>query len=276
MNLPGGMMIRWVLFVLISISIVSAPVDVRAERGLAGVIDVEEHLGARIPRDIELRDESGKTIATSELFDDTHPVVLVLAYYRCPMLCPVVLQGVTKALRDAGLIMGTDYRLITVSIDPEDTPVDAQKRKDALLVKAGPEARRGAHFLVGSAAATRAVADAVGFRYAFDASTSQYAHPAVVMVLGPGGRISRYLYGPQPEARDVRLALTEAAEGKVGSFVDRVLLTCYRFDPATRRYGPSIVVFFRVGAIVIFVVVMSLLGMLWRLERRRRSERNST
>lgn len=269
-------MIRWVLFVLISISIVSAPVDVRAERGLAGVIDVEEHLGARIPRDIELRDESGKTIATSELFDDTHPVVLVLAYYRCPMLCPVVLQGVTKALRDAGLIMGTDYRLITVSIDPEDTPVDAQKRKDALLVKAGPEARRGAHFLVGSAAATRAVADAVGFRYAFDASTSQYAHPAVVMVLGPGGRISRYLYGPQPEARDVRLALTEAAEGKVGSFVDRVLLTCYRFDPATRRYGPSIVVFFRVGAIVIFVVVMSLLGMLWRLERRRRSERNST
>lgn len=276
MNLPGGMMIRWVLFVLISISIVSAPVDVRAERGLAGVIDVEEHLGARIPRDIELRDESGKTIATSELFDDTHPVVLVLAYYRCPMLCPVVLQGVTKALRDAGLIMGTDYRLITVSIDPEDTPVEAQKRKDALLVKAGPEARRGAHFLVGSAAATRAVADAVGFRYAFDASTSQYAHPAVVMVLGPGGRISRYLYGPQPEARDVRLALTEAAEGKVGSIVDRVLLTCYRFDPATRRYGPSIVVFFRVGAIVIFVVVMSLLGMLWRLERRRRSERNST
>ncbi|HMY16081.1 MAG TPA: SCO family protein [Polyangium sp.] len=270
------MMIRWVLFVLISISIVSAPVDVRAERGLAGVIDVEEHLGARIPRDIELRDESGKTIATSELFDDTHPVVLVLAYYRCPMLCPVVLQGVTKALRDAGLTMGTDYRLITVSIDPEDTPVEAQKRKDALLVKAGPEARRGAHFLVGSAAATRAVADAVGFRYAFDASTSQYAHPAVVMVLGPGGRISRYLYGPQPEARDVRLALTEAAEGKVGSFVDRVLLTCYRFDPATRRYGPSIVVFFRVGAIVIFVVVMSLLGMLWRLERRRRSERNST
>ncbi len=276
MNLPGGMMIRWVLFVLISISIVSAPVDVRAERGLAGVIDVEEHLGARIPRDIELRDESGKTIATSELFDDTHPVILVLAYYRCPMLCPVVLQGVTKALRDAGLIMGTDYRLITVSIDPEDTPVEAQKRKDALLVKAGPEARRGAHFLVGSAAATRAVADAVGFRYAFDASTSQYAHPAVVMVLGPGGRISRYLYGPQPEARDVRLALTEAAEGKVGSIVDRVLLTCYRFDPATRRYGPSIVVFFRVGAIVIFVVVMSLLGMLWRLERRRRSERNST
>lgn len=276
MNLPGGMMIRWVLFVLISISIVSTPVDVRAERGLAGVIDVEEHLGARIPRDIELRDESGKTIATSELFDDTHPVVLVLAYYRCPMLCPVVLQGVTKALRDAGLIMGTDYRLITVSIDPEDTPVEAQKRKDALLVKAGPEARRGAHFLVGSAAATRAVADAVGFRYAFDASTSQYAHPAVVMVLGPGGRISRYLYGPQPEARDVRLALTEAAEGKVGSIVDRVLLTCYRFDPATRRYGPSIVVFFRVGAIVIFVVVMSLLGMLWRLERRRRSERNST
>lgn len=268
-------MIRWVLFVLISISIVSAPVDVHAERGLAGVIDVEEHLGARIPRDIELRDESGKTIATSELFDDTHPVVLVLAYYRCPMLCPVVLQGVTKALGDAGLTMGSDYRLVTLSIDPEDTPVEAQKRKDALLVKAGAEAQRGAHFLVGSAAATRAVADAVGFRYAFDASTSQYAHPAVVMVLGPGGRISRYLYGPQPEARDVRLALTEAAEGKIGSIVDRVLLTCYRFDPATRRYGPSIVVFFRLGAILIFVVVSSLLAMLWRLERRRRSERNS-
>lgn len=237
-------------------------------------VDVEEHLGARIPRDIVLQDESGKTVTTNELLDGDRPVVLVLAYYRCPMLCPLTLAGVSKGLQEAGFVMGDDYRLVTVSIDPDDTPVDARKRKDSLRAKVGSDIEMGARFVVGSAAATRAVADAVGFRYAYDASTTQYAHPAVVTVLGSGGRISRYLYGVEPPARDLRLALMEAAEGKIGSIVDRVLVTCYRFDPATRRYGPYIVGFFRVGALVILVVVGVFLGLLWRLERRRNAGRD--
>lgn len=269
------MVARWGLSVILSICLVSVPSSADGDRGLPGVVDIEEHLGARIPNDIELRDESGKTTTTGELLGGDRPVLLVLAYYRCPMLCPLVLTSVSKGLHDAGFVVGKDYRLVTVSIDPEDTPADARTRKDSLRAKVGSDIETGARFLVGSAEATHAVADAVGFRYAYDATSAQYAHPSVVMVLGPGSRISRYIYGVEPPARDLRFALLEAAEGKIGSIVDRVLITCYRFDPATRRYGPYIAGFFRVGAILILVVVGSILGLLWRLDRRRNTARNS-
>jgi protein SCO1 len=250
--------------------------ELPASGGVApGVIDVDEHLGARIPEDIGLRDESGQTRLTGELFRSDVPTVLVLAYYRCPQLCPLVLNGVAKGLNDAGFVMGEHYRLVTVSIDPEDTPVEARKRKDTFQAKMGSSAETGSKFVVGTASATRAIADAVGFRYILDESTAQYAHPAVVMVLAPNGRISRYLYGPDPSARDLRLALTEAADGKIGTIVDRVLITCYRYDPATRRYGPYIAGFFRIGAAFILVVVGAILGLLWRLERKRNAEKDS-
>lgn len=267
---------QWESIVLFSIIAASLPANARADAGLPGVIDVEEHLGSRIPRNIELQDESGTTTTTGDLFDAERPVVLVLAYYRCPMLCPLILNGVTRGLRDAGFVIGNDYRLVTVSIDPEDTPDDARKRKDALRTKVGSEIEMGARFLVGRAEETRALADAVGFRYVFDASTNQYGHPAVVTVLGSSGRISRYLYGPDPSARDLRLAVIEAGEGKIGGVLDRVLITCYRFDPVTRRYGPYIVGFFRLGATVIFIAISIFLGLLWRRERRGNAERGST
>jgi len=214
-------------------------------------------------------------VTTADLLGGDRPVVLVLAYYRCPMLCPLVLTGVAKGLRDAGFVMGNDYRLVTVSIDPDDTTADARKRKDSLQSKMGSDIETGARFVVGSAEATHAVADAIGFRYAYDASTAQYAHPALVTVLAPGGRISRYLYGVEPSSRDLRFALLEAAEGKIGTIVDRIVVTCYRFDPATRRYGPYIVGFFRVGAIVILGVVSTILAWLWRIDLRRNAARNS-
>lgn len=269
------MITRWGLSVIILICLVAVPSLAEGDRGLPGVVDIEEHLGAGIPNDIELRDESGKTTTTKELFSGNRPVLLVLAYYRCPMLCPLVLTGVSKGLSDAGFVMGNDYRLVTVSIDPDDTPADARTRKDSLRAKVGSDIETGSRFLVGSAEATHAVADAVGYRYIYDASTAQYAHPAVVTVLSPGGRISRYIYGVEPPVRDVRFALLEAAEGKIGSIIDRVLVTCYRFDPATRRYGPYIAGFFRVGAIVILGVVGTILGLLWRFDRRRSIGRNA-
>jgi len=265
----------WSLSVIIAIALVATPALADENRFSPDSADVQEHLGASVPSDIVLQDESGKTTTTGELFGGDRPVVLVLAYYRCPMLCPLMLTGVSKGLQDAGFVMGNDYRLVTVSIDPDDTAVDARKRKDALRAKVGADIEAGSRFVVGSAQATRTLADAVGFRYAYDASTSQYAHAAVVTVLGAGGKISRYLYGIEPPARDLRLALMEAAEGKIGSIVDRVLVTCYRFDPATRRYGPYIAGFFRIGAILIFAVVSTLLGLLWRLERRRNSGRDA-
>jgi protein SCO1 len=268
------MFARYALFAMISICIATVP-SLADGGGLLEAADIEEHLGARIPNDIELQDESGKTTTTGELFDGDRPVLLVLAYYRCPMLCPLVLTGASKGLSDAGFVMGNDYRLVTVSIDPDDTPADARSRKASLRAKVGADVETGARFLVGTAEATHAIADAVGFRYAYDSSTAQYAHPALVTVLGPGSRISRYIYGVEPPVRDLRFALLEAAEGKIGSIVDRIVVTCYRFDPATRRYGPYIAGFFRVGAIVILGAVGSILGLLWRHDRRRNTERNS-
>jgi len=248
----------------------SAGRDVQeAPTPIAPIADVEERLGARIPPDIELRDEYGKNVMTGELFGTDRPVVLVLAYYRCPMLCPLVLRGVYNGLDDAGFVLGQDYRLVTVSIDPEDTPADAKKRKDALVSKAGSGVDSGARFFVGSAEATRAVADAVGFRYGYDSRTQQYSHPAVVTVLAAGGKVSRYVYGVEPSVRDLRFALLEAADGKIGTVIDRAIVTCYRFDPATRRYGPYIAGFFRIGSLLILCVVGTVLGLLWRLERRR-------
>jgi protein SCO1 len=231
--------------------------------------DVDERLGAFVPKDIVLRSESGEPVTTGELVGGDLPTVLVLAYYRCPMLCPLVVDGAAKGLSAAGYVAGRDYRLVTVSIDPSDRPVDAAKRRDVLLAKIGSEQSPGVRFAVGDPAATKAVADAVGFRYAYDARTDQYAHAAVLTVLAPGGRISRYLYGVEPPVRDLRLAIVEAGEGKVGSIVDRVLVTCYRYDPSARRYGPYIEGFFKLGALVVLGVVGTGLGFLWKNERRK-------
>ncbi|UQA54575.1 SCO family protein [Polyangium aurulentum] len=230
--------------------------------------DVDEKLGASIPPRITLTDEQGAIVTTAEVLGGDVPVILVLAYYRCPMLCPLLQDGVSRGLGEAGYRPGRDYRLVTVSIDPKDKPYDASKRRDALMAKLGAPPGDGVRFLVGNAVATGALADAVGFRYAYDPSTDQYAHPAVVTVLAPGGRVSRYLYGLEPPARDLRLSIVEAAQGKIGRIVDRVLLTCYRYDPATRRYGPYIAGFFRIGALLILATVGTGLGLFWRLERR--------
>jgi protein SCO1 len=266
---------RW-FFVFVLLVFVATGEQSAWSRNAPGVIDVDEQLGSVIPADINLRDESGQTHTTGELLRGELPIVLVLAYYRCPQLCPLVLNGVAKGLHDAGFVMGNDYRLVTVSIDPEDTPTDARNRKSTLQAKWGAEIEKGARFLVGVANSSRTIADIVGFRYVFDETTFQYGHPAVVVILNPKGRIARYVYGPEPSGRDLRLALTEAGEGKIGGIVDRVLVTCYRFDPATRRYGPYIAGFFRIGALVILVVVAVILGMLWRLERARLAKRDES
>jgi protein SCO1/2 len=229
--------------------------------------DVDEKLGASIPPDIVLTDEQGAAVTTADLFGGDVPVLLVLAYYRCPMLCPLLQDGVSRGLGEAGYRPGRDYRLVTVSIDPKDRPHDAHKRRDALAARLGTG--EGVRFVVGDELATSALADAVGFRYAYDASTDQWAHPAVVTVLAPGGQVSRYLYGLEPKARDLRLSLVEAAQGRIGRIVDRVLLTCYRYDPASRRYGPYIAGFFRIGALLVLAMVGTGLGLFWRLDRRR-------
>jgi len=235
-------------------------------------VDIDEKLGARLPLELAFTDSAGRSIRLGDLFDQRRPVVLVLAYYRCPMLCDLVLSGISTSLRKLGWALGTDYRAVTVSIDPRDTAVAAHHKQVAVLQavnESGPLAEANWPFLVGNAASISALADAVGFRYAHDPTSDQFAHPAVVMVLTPDGRVSRYLYGVNFRLLDVRLGMTEAASGKVGGIVDRVLLTCFRYDPSARRYGFYVSTVLRGGATAVILSVGGLLGFLWRRDARR-------
>lgn len=228
--------------------------------------NVEEHLGRQLPLDVLVRDHEGRELALGEALRGDVPTLLVLAYYECPMLCGVVLERVARATQELGWPRDR-YRLLTLSFNPDDTPVRAARKREGVLAAIG-DALPPWPFLVASDADIAQVADALGFRAVRDPSSKGFAHPAVLFVLTGDGRISRYLYGVDYRVRDLELALIEAGQGKVGSSVERFLLTCFRYDPATRRYGPYVFGFLRAGAILIAVT----LGIVvWRLRRRERS-----
>jgi protein SCO1 len=235
-------------------------------------VDLEEHLGRALDRAIVLTDMDGRRVHLGDELPGDAPVVLVLAYYRCPMLCGLVLRGVVTGMQKLSFQLGRQFRALTVSFDPRDTPEAARKKRASTLAGLGQGVTASPQwpFLVGDEPAIRALAGAVGFRYAYDSRTDQFAHPAAAIVLTPDGRISRYLYGVDFSPRDLRLALTEAGEGKVGTIVDRLLLTCYHYDPAARAYAPFIIGFMRIGGVIILVTVAGLCSALFLGERRRR------
>jgi protein SCO1/2 len=233
-------------------------------------VGVEERLNESIPADLSFTDSTGKRVQLKELLTAEKPVLLTLVYYRCPMLCNLVLSGMARAMKDTGLALGEDYRVITVSIDPSETPqLAAEKKRGYLQAINRPGDDPNWAFLVGGEQEIKALAQSVGFRYTYDDSIKQYAHSAVSFVLTPEGKISRYLYGVDYPARDVRLSMVEASRGRVGTSFDRVMLTCYRYDPATRRYGPYVRGFIRLGGLAIFTALSMLLAVLWRREIKR-------
>jgi protein SCO1/2 len=235
-------------------------------------VDIEEHLGDGLDPSLAFQDSCGRAVRLGDYFGDSKPIVLTLAYFRCPMLCGLVLRGTVAGLGKLPFRLDDEYRALTISFDPHDTPAEASHKRETTLLgmphRGDPDSWP---FLVGQPDQIRALADSLGFRFAYDERTGQYAHPAAVFVLTPQGRISRYLYGSDPSPRDLRLALIEAASGKIGTIVDRVLLTCYRFDPATRRFGPFIRGFMRIGGVMILAAVAVLLTALFRAERMRRA-----
>ncbi|AUX33086.1 uncharacterized protein SOCE836_052390 [Sorangium cellulosum] len=239
-------------------------------------VDIEERLGRPVDRELAFTDMDGRRVRLGDYFADGKPLLLVLAYYRCPALCGLVLRGAVEGLKLLPYRLGEQFHALTVSFDPRERPAAASQKRAVTLSELGADARAPEWpFLVGDEAATRALAADLGFRYAYDPTTDQYAHPAAVFVLTPDGRISRYLYGTEFSARDLRLALLEASRGGIGTIVDRVIMTCYRFDPASRRYGPFLLGFLRLGAAAILITVGGLLAVLWRRERRRPRARTS-
>lgn len=205
--------------------------------GVLATIAFEQRLDAQIPADLAFRDEAGHTVHLGDYFSHK-PVILTLNYYECPMLCPLVLEGLLHSLRALSFMIGEQFDVVTVSIDPGETAALAATTKARYIRDYGrPKAAAGWHFLTGDEASIQRLTQAVGFRYAYDAGKNQYAHAAGIMVLTPQGRISRYFYGIEFSPRDLRLALVEAAANTISSPVDQLLLFCYQYDPATGRYS---------------------------------------
>ncbi len=216
----------------------------------------------QLPLDVELRDEQGRSVRLGQYFGKK-PVVLTLVYYECPMLCTLTLNGLAGALRTLSFDAGKEFEIVTVSFEPKDTPALAAAKKAAYLERyQRPGAEAGWHFLTGDADQIARLTGAVGFRYAWDEATRQYAHPGGIVVATPEGRLARYLYGVEYAPRDLRLALIEASAGKIGTKVDQIVLYCYQYDPSTGRYSAALMRMIRVGgaATVLglgaFVVVM--------------------
>lgn len=236
-------------------------------------VDVEERLGFPLPRDLTFTDESGNKITTNDLFGDDRPVVMILSYYKCPMLCELVWQGAVQSMKEIDLDLGKDYRAVTVSFDKRDRAFDAQ-RKQATVFAALDQGsvEKSWPFLVADEDTIRRLTTAVGYGFAWDEQTEQYAHPAVVIVFTAKGEVSRYLYGIQYKPRDLKLALVEAGQGKTGSFADKLIMSCFRYDPASRRYGVYIFGILRIGSAICVLGLGTYLFFLWRRDRRERSQ----
>ncbi len=210
-------------------------VGVRPE--LLKQVGIDQKLNQSIPLDLTFRDEDGKTVALGQFFGQK-PVILTLVYYNCPMLCTQVLNGVESSLKELSTDIGNQYDVVTISIDPTESHVLAKTKKEMYVGMYGRSgAAEGWHFLTGDEPQIKQLANAVGFRYAYDPDSKQFAHASAIMLLTPEGKISRYFYGIQYPTRDLRLGLVEASEGKIGTPVDQVLLFCYHYDPATGKYG---------------------------------------
>jgi protein SCO1 len=197
----------------------------------------DQELDHKIPLDLIFRDEDGRTVELGQYFGQK-PVILTLVYYTCPLLCTEVLNGLERSLKNIPPSIGKDFNVVTVSIDPSDTAAVAGAKQEmytGLYGRAG--AAQGWHFLTGAEPEIKQLADAVGFHYAYDSDSKQFAHPAGIMILTPDGRLSRYFYGVEYSERDLRLGLLAASQGKIGSPIDKALAYCYHYDPHTGKYG---------------------------------------
>lgn len=237
-------------------------------------IDVEEHLGDTIDRELTFRDHTGKEVRIGDFVDGKRPVLLSLNYYRCPVLCNVQLNGLTDALHELDWTPGDEhFRVVTVSIDPREGAEIAGAKRASHLKALERGDQVGWDFLTGDALNIKLLAAQLGIGYAYDAEQDQYAHPAVVAFLSPEGKIVRYVYGLTYQPKDLKFGLMEASEGRVGTTVDRIILSCFHYDATIGRYGPFAFGLMRLGAVLtIFVLGIALL-VFWRRERRQRSKR---
>ena len=229
-------------------------------------VGVDQKLNQSIPLNLTFNDEHGNPVVLRQFFGNK-PVILSLVYYSCPMLCTQILNGLDESLKNISLDLGKDYTVVTLSIDPTERPVLASAKHELYTGMYGrPGGAAGWHFLTGEESQIKQLAAAVGYRYAYDPQSKQYAHASVIMLLTPSGKISRYFYGIKYSARDLRLGLVDASNGKIGTPADAVLLFCYHYDPATGKYGLIISRVIQLAGVLTILLVGGLILILSRGE----------
>ncbi|PYS23304.1 MAG: SCO family protein [Acidobacteria bacterium] len=232
-------------------------------------VGIDQKLNDQLPLDAVFKDEQGQEVRLGQFFKGK-PVVIALVYYTCPMLCNQVMNGMLGSFRQNSFNIGEDFEVVTVSFDTKDTPAIAAAKKTTYIAGYNrPSGNAGWHFLTGDDANIKRLADAVGFRYAWDEQTKQFAHASGIMIATPEGKLARYFYGIDYPARDVRLALVEASANKIGTPVDALMLYCYHYDPSTGKYGVVIMNVIRVAGVLTIILIVGLLLIL-----RKRSARS--
>ena len=239
-----------------------------AKPGLLAKIGIDQRLNQQVPLDLRFTDETGREVALGEFFG-RRPVILALVYYECPMLCTQVLNGLVSALGTLKFDVGREFDVVAVSINPREGSGLASQKKAAYLERYGrPATAAGWHFLTGREESIARLADAVGFRYAYDEKIGQYAHGAGVELLTTKGVIARYFYGIEFAPRDLRFGIIEASDERIGTVVDDALLLCYHYDPSTGKYGATAIGMVRIGAVATVFAFLTFLFVSLRQERR--------
>jgi protein SCO1/2 len=234
-----------------------------------------QRLDTQLPLDVPFTDETGRTVALGDYFG-RRPVVLAFVYYQCPMLCTQVMNGISMALKVIPFTPGEEFDVVLVSFDPRDTPEAANAKKRAHLAHwNAQETAAGWHFLTGDEAAIRQVTSAAGFTYEWDEKSGQFAHVSGLLTTTPDGRLSRYFYGVEYSPRELRLALAESGEGKIGSAVEELLLYCFQYDPTSGKYGLVVMNLVRLGGALTLLLIVGFVLFMRRRESLASVERHA-
>ncbi len=240
-------------------------------------VRIDQKMDAPVPLDLPFVDEYGKDVTLAQYLNGSRPAVLALVYYECPMLCTQVLNGLFSSIEPLKLDAGRDFDIVVVSFDPGETPAMAMAKKTSYLKHyQRPTGEAGVHFLTGRQPAIDKLADAVGFRYAYDEAIDQYAHPAAVTVLTPKGHVSKYLYGVEFAPMDFRFAMVSAGEGTIGTVIDTALMYCFHYDPATGKYSVAIMTFVRLAGVLTLLGIVAFVLVHLRRDRRQNGAVAST
>lgn len=253
--------ISTVILTMAALACITVPLKAQqpatAQPALLRGVGIDQEMNQQVPPGLAFRDENGKPVHLGDYFGDK-PIVLSLVYFNCPFMCTDVLNGELRAMQGMSLDLGKDYDAVTVSFDPKDGTPEASVKSRIYTGLYGRHSAPGTwHFLTGDQQSITALTNAVGFRYAYDDTSQQFAHATSIMILTPQGRVARYFYGVQYPARDVRLGLVEASQGRIGSPTDAALLFCYHYDPLTGKYGLVVANVMRIagGVTVLFLVI---------------------